>query len=221
MPPRAQATTARADQLASQQTPLDLECIATYHDHGCLQRTKQRPSRPPKEWGGPLRFPERDQAVVAHQKGPPEGSPCGHHRDQRRFTTATSSGGVSLNRAPTTTGENSKHAGSRKRATAPSPNYWDHVQWVFGKETLDEFMEFARNMSIVGVVEQITVPFLITHGEDDTQIPLEYAQYDAAIKRPRRELKLFTRAEGGSMHASADNMSVAACFISDWVGEQF
>src|SRR5664279_5668221 len=43
MPPRAQATTARADQLAGQQAPFDLECIATYHDHGCLHRTKQRP----------------------------------------------------------------------------------------------------------------------------------------------------------------------------------
>jgi fermentation-respiration switch protein FrsA (DUF1100 family) len=91
-----------------------------------------------------------------------------------------------------------------------------------GSRNLEEFMEFAPKMSLVGVVEQITVPFLITHGEDDTQIPLEYAhaQYDAAINSPRRELKLFTRAEGGSMHASADNMSVAASFISDWVSEQ-
>jgi hypothetical protein len=44
-----------------------------------------------------LRLPERDQAVVAHKKRPPEGSPCDHHRDQRRSTTATSSGVVSFN----------------------------------------------------------------------------------------------------------------------------
>ena len=31
------------------------------------------------------------------KKGPPEGSPCDHHRDQRRSTTATSSGVVSFN----------------------------------------------------------------------------------------------------------------------------
>src|SRR5664279_3614923 len=98
MPPRAQATAARADQLAGQQTPFDLECIATYHDHGCPPTHQATaPSRPPKEWRGPLRLPERDQAVVAHKKGPPEGCPCDHHRDQRRSTTATSSGVVSFN----------------------------------------------------------------------------------------------------------------------------
>ena len=101
----------------------------------------------------------------------------------------------------------------------PVPHYWDHVQWVFGKNTREEFMEFAPSMSLVGVVEQITVPFLITHGEQDTQIPLEYAhaQYDNAVNSPRRELKFFTAEEGGSMHASADNMAVATSFISDWV----
>ena len=55
-------------QLTGPQTPFDLDDIATYHDHGCLHSTKQRPSRPAKEKGGPLRFPERDQAVVAHQQ---------------------------------------------------------------------------------------------------------------------------------------------------------
>jgi hypothetical protein len=44
-----------------------------------------------------------------------------------------------------------------------------------------------------------------------------HAQYENAINSPDRELKSFTRAEGGSMHASADNMSVAAAFISDWI----
>ena len=42
----------------------------------------------------------------------------------------------------------------------PVPHCWDHVQWVFGKDTRDEFMEFAPSMSLVGVVEQITVPSL-------------------------------------------------------------
>jgi dienelactone hydrolase len=104
----------------------------------------------------------------------------------------------------------------------PVPHYWDHVQWVFGKESLDEFMAFAPSMSLVGVVEEITVPFLVTHGEDDTQIPLEYAhaQYEGAINSPDRTLKLFSREQGGSMHASADNMSVATSFISDWTAER-
>lgn len=82
-------------------------------------------------------------------------------------------------------------------------------------------MEFAPNMSLVGVVDQITVPFLVTHGETTARSQWSTpTQYENAINSPDRELKFFTRAEGGSMHASADNMSVAAAFISDWISDR-
>ncbi|OZC77221.1 alpha/beta hydrolase [Rhodococcus sp. 06-462-5] len=108
-----------------------------------------------------------------------------------------------------------------KEGDRPVPHYWDHVQWVFGKESLEEFMEFAPLMTLEGVVEKIDVPFLITHGDLDTQIPREYAyaQYEAAVNSPVRQLKFFTAEEGGAMHASADNLPVAASFISDWVSD--
>ncbi|GAA4922895.1 prolyl oligopeptidase family protein [Actinomycetospora succinea] len=101
----------------------------------------------------------------------------------------------------------------------PVPHYWDHVQWVFGKDTLDEFMAFAPSMSLVGVTERITVPFLVTHGANDRQIPREYAiaQYETAVNSPRRELKWFTAREGGVEHVSADNMPAATGFIADWI----
>ena len=103
----------------------------------------------------------------------------------------------------------------------PVPHYWEHVQWVFGKETLDDFMAFAPQMSLVGVVERITVPFLVTHGAGDRQIPGVYAQrqYDAAVNSPKRELVWFTEREGGVEHVSADNMSVSANLIADWIAE--
>ncbi|WP_411733436.1 alpha/beta hydrolase family protein [Paeniglutamicibacter sp.] len=103
----------------------------------------------------------------------------------------------------------------------PVPHYWDHVLWVWGYENVDEFMEFAPKMTLEGVVERITVPFLVTHGQNDRQIPLEYAQaqYDHAVNSPKRELKIFTPREGGVEHVSADNQPVATNFISDWVSE--
>ncbi|MEJ2863699.1 alpha/beta hydrolase family protein [Actinomycetospora flava] len=103
----------------------------------------------------------------------------------------------------------------------PVPHYWDHVQWVFGKESLDEFMQFAPSMSLVGVTERITVPFLVTHGANDRQIPREYAvaQYETAVNSPRRELKWFTAREGGVEHVSADNMPAATGTIADWIRE--
>ncbi|MGP6177695.1 alpha/beta hydrolase family protein [Microbacterium sp. A196] len=101
----------------------------------------------------------------------------------------------------------------------PVPHYWDHVQWVFGKRGLDEFLAFAPSMSLEGVVEQITVPFLVTHGEEDRQIPMDLAvpEFENATASPDRELKIFTAAEGGSAHAGADNESVPANYIADWV----
>jgi hypothetical protein len=41
-------------------------------------------------------------------------------------------------------------------------------------------------MTLEGVVEQITVPFLVTREEEDRQIPMEYAiaQYENAINSP-------------------------------------
>lgn len=104
----------------------------------------------------------------------------------------------------------------------PVPHYWEHVQWVWGKKNFEEFMEFAPQVSLVGVVENITVPFLITHGSGDRQIPIEYAyqQYDAAINSPDRELHIFTPREGGVEHVGGDNMLPGASLISDWVADR-
>jgi len=75
MPPRGQFTAARTGQLTGPQTPFHLDDIATYHDHGCLRCTKHRPSRPAKEWGGPLRFQNVIRLSSHTNKGPPAGSP--------------------------------------------------------------------------------------------------------------------------------------------------
>jgi hypothetical protein len=58
-----------------------------------------------------------------------------------------------------------------KEGDRPVPHYWDHVQWVFGKNSLDDFMEFAPLMTLDGVVEDITVPFLVTHGSRPADSP--------------------------------------------------
>ncbi|MCX4163622.1 MULTISPECIES: S9 family peptidase [Paraburkholderia] len=105
----------------------------------------------------------------------------------------------------------------------PVPHYWEHVQWVWGKNTLEEFMAFAPNVTLAPVIDKITVPFLITHGAGDRQIPLEYAhqQYDGARNSPKRELKFFTSREGGVEHCSADNQDNPRDYIADWVAQTF
>nr|WP_276610814.1 alpha/beta hydrolase [Kineococcus siccus] len=104
----------------------------------------------------------------------------------------------------------------------PVPHYWEHVQWVWGAKDRDEFFEIARRVTLDGVLDRIRVPFLVTHGEQDRQIPLAYAHrsYEQLVNSPDRELKVFTDREGGVHHSSVDNGAVATDVIADWVAER-
>jgi naringenin degradation protein FdeB len=110
-----------------------------------------------------------------------------------------------------------------KEGDRPVPHYWDHVMWVFGKDSVESFMAYAPKMSLVGVVDKIAVPFLITHGANDRQIPVADADqsYNEAVNSPLRELKIFTEREGGIEHVSADNMEPARSYIADWIAQRF
>jgi fermentation-respiration switch protein FrsA (DUF1100 family) len=95
------------------------------------------------------------------------------------------------------------------------------VRWVFGAKDMDDFFEKAKGMHLNGILDRIKVPFLVTHGEKDRQISLDYAHqtYDQLINSPKRELKIFTEREGGVEHVGADNMSFARDYIADWFAE--
>jgi dienelactone hydrolase len=114
-----------------------------------------------------------------------------------------------------------QEARRRREGENPVPHYWDHVFWVFDATDMDDFIAKTANMKLEGVVEKITVPFLITHGVGDRQIPVAYAHesYDQAVNSPKRELRLFDNPEGGTEHISIDNMTYVAGIIADWIGE--
>lgn len=105
----------------------------------------------------------------------------------------------------------------------PVPHYWDHVMWVFGKASIEEFMAWAPAMNLNGVVEKITVPFLVTHGQGDRQIPVEYAyrSFEQAVNSPGRELRVTTDADFEVEHCGADNGAILRDYIADWVSETF
>ena len=116
-----------------------------------------------------------------------------------------------------------QHARLRREGENPVPHYWDHVMWVWGQSDLDSFLRIADQVTLEGVVERIRVPFLITHGANDRQIPVEYAHrsFEQATASPKRELRVFTDDEGGTEHISIDNMPVVGAFIADWIAETF
>jgi dienelactone hydrolase len=109
----------------------------------------------------------------------------------------------------------------KREGANPVPHYWNHVMWVFGAEDMDDFLAKAAGMHLNGILDRIRVPFLVTHGERDRQIALDYAQqtYDQLVNSPRRELKIFTAREGGVEHVGADNMSFGRDYIADWFAE--
>jgi fermentation-respiration switch protein FrsA (DUF1100 family) len=104
----------------------------------------------------------------------------------------------------------------------PVPHYWAHVCWAFGASDVSDFLNKSRDMTLEGHLDRIRVPFLVTHGEKDRQIPLAYAHqtYDQLINSPDRELKIFTAREGGVEHVGADNMSFGCDYIADWLAQR-
>ena len=104
----------------------------------------------------------------------------------------------------------------------PVPHYWSHVHWAFGARDMADFLQKSAAMNLNGHLDRIRVPFLVTHGAGDRQIPLAYAHqtHEQLVNSPRRELKIFTAREGGVEHVGADNMSFAREYIADWFAAQ-
>lgn len=108
-----------------------------------------------------------------------------------------------------------------REGSFPVPHYWEHVRWVWGAHDMDEFMAIAEKVHLDGILDRVRVPFLVTHGAKDSQIPLHWAQttYDQLVNSPRRELKIFDARTGGVQHSSFDNSANAGAYIADWVAE--
>jgi fermentation-respiration switch protein FrsA (DUF1100 family) len=105
----------------------------------------------------------------------------------------------------------------------PVPHYWDHVMWVWGQPSLEAFMAYVPQVSLDGQIEKLRMPFLITHGAGDRQIPLSDAQrsYDQALHSSKRELRIFTTADFETEHCGADNGTVMRDFVADWCADTF
>lgn len=109
----------------------------------------------------------------------------------------------------------------KREGENPVPHYWAHVMWAFGVQDMDDFLARSTNMNLNGHMDRIKVPFLVTHGANDRQISVDYADdlYDQLVNSPRREKVIFTAREGGVEHVGADNMAYGRDLISDWFAE--
>ncbi|HXQ53683.1 MAG TPA: prolyl oligopeptidase family serine peptidase [Stellaceae bacterium] len=97
---------------------------------------------------------------------------------------------------------------------------WQHLLWVFDVKTKEEALQRLEGFRLEGVAQRIKCPFLLMHGEGDAQIPLALARrcYEA-VGSERKELKIFTRAEGGYHHCQSDNVSIGTAYMWDWCAD--
>jgi len=92
--------------------------------------------------------------------------------------------------------------------------------FVMGASSPEDLTEKLAPWKLEGVAGQIRCPFLILHGEQDAQLPVDeaYKLYEAAGS-PHKELKVFTEAETGAMHCQNDNRILAHDYIADWLSD--
>lgn len=93
------------------------------------------------------------------------------------------------------------------------------LRFVSGKETIEEAIKIARLITLDGVADKITCPLLVIHGENDVIVPHWQAErtISAAVQSPLKELKVFTREEGGDQHCQVDDVLLAVEYAADWV----
>ena len=110
----------------------------------------------------------------------------------------------------------------QKNASSPATVAQSNFQfrWVVGAETQEEGIAIAKKFTLKDVANNITCPFLVTHGGNDRVVPLQNAQklYDA-VGSKKKTIKIFTTEEGGAEHAHVDNRQVGIDFAADWIAD--
>jgi dienelactone hydrolase len=95
---------------------------------------------------------------------------------------------------------------------------WQHLLWVFGVKTKKAALKKLEGFTLDGVIQKMQCPYLLVYGEGDQQSPFEHAQkMIEAAGSDKKELKIFTREEGGYHHCQVDNVSIGTAYMWDWL----
>ena len=93
-----------------------------------------------------------------------------------------------------------------------------HISWVLNANSEEDVLKRLEPFKLDGVVQKITCPFLMLHGDGDEQIPLSEAQKCFnAVGSQQKIMKIFTREEGGYHHCQIDNQSICSAYMWDWL----
>ena len=91
-------------------------------------------------------------------------------------------------------------------------------RWVVGAADNAAALDIAKKFTLEGVAEKVECPFLVLHGENDRVVPISAAhKLYATLGSKKKDLRIFTAAEGGAEHCQVDHRQLGVDFIGDWL----
>lgn len=104
-------------------------------------------------------------------------------------------------------------------AVTAAPSF--QLMFITGKSTIEDAVAHVANFKTQPIAHRIRVPFLIMHGAEDQQVPLEDAKrlYEA-IGSSDKKLVVFTGENGGAAHTQFDNHLPALQVAADWMANK-
>jgi esterase/lipase len=101
------------------------------------------------------------------------------------------------------------------------PPIQPQLRWIVGAASDEEAREFLRPFNLAEVVDRITCPILISHGDaDEIMRPSSARRLYDAVASDSRELRIWSSAEGGAGHCNYDKWSACVPFMFDWLANQ-
>lgn len=106
-----------------------------------------------------------------------------------------------------------RHAEQPRTLSVPQ---WQ-LPWVMGRPDMDSALARVAEFDLTPVLGRIDQPFLLLHGQNDLQIPIDDARrMFELVGSEDKEFRVFTPAEGGAEHCQTDEPDPARNFIADW-----
>ena len=105
-----------------------------------------------------------------------------------------------------------------------APNSLNVRQLMFltGSANWDETMDVVGKFRLDGVIDTISCPYLVVHGEQDF-LGVDIAENSVAYAKSKGvdvTYKLFTSAETGAAHCQMDNPTLGQEYICDWIADR-
>lgn len=79
--------------------------------------------------------------------------------------------------------------------------------------------EKLKPFTLKGVLQHAKCPVMVAHGQDDTLVTVKAAHKTYADLPEPKHLRIWTEAEGGSIHLMNDNRAEAVPYMLDWLLE--